>query len=44
VLEAKKVKLHNQVDFKSTVFLFLNKFLPKTIRDFILLSHMNIRV
>jgi len=43
VLEAKKVKLHNQVDIMSTFFLFLNRFLPKKIRDFVLLNHMDIR-
>lgn len=44
IMEAKKVKLHNQVDFMSTVFLLLNRVLPKKLRDVILLSHMNIRV
>jgi short-subunit dehydrogenase len=44
VLEADKVKLHNQVDFMSTFFLFLNRVLPKKLRDCVLLSHMNIRV
>ncbi|WDP89229.1 MAG: SDR family NAD(P)-dependent oxidoreductase [Desulfobacter sp.] len=43
VLKAKKPKLHNQVDFMSTFFLFLNKVLPGPIRDHILLSHMNIK-
>ena len=36
--------LHNQVDFMSTFFLFLNWLLPKKIRDAILLNHMDIKV
>ena len=35
--------LHNQVDFNSTFFLMLNRFLPKFMRDFILINYMNIR-
>ncbi|MFH1135843.1 MAG: SDR family oxidoreductase [Pseudomonadota bacterium] len=34
----------SQVDFMSSVFLILNRFLPRSIRDAILLSHMNIKV
>jgi len=37
-------KLHNQVDFMSTFFLFLNWILPKSLRDKILLNHMDIKV
>ena len=37
-------KLHNQVDFMSSFFLFLNWILPKGIRDMILLNHMDIKV
>jgi short-subunit dehydrogenase len=44
VLLAEKPKLHNQVDFMSTFFLFLNRVLPKKIRDSILLNHMDIKV
>ena len=44
VLLADKPKLHNQVDFMSSFFLFLNRILPKRIRDMILLNHMNIKV
>ena len=44
VLLADKPKLHNQVDFMSSFFLFLNWILPKRIRDMILLNHMNIKV
>lgn len=44
VIRKKKPKLHNQVDFMSTFFLFLNRFLPRSIRDAILLNHMNIKV
>lgn len=38
-----KPRLHNQVDFMSTVFLGLNKYLPRSIRDRILLNHMDIK-
>lgn len=34
----------NQVDFMSTVFLFLNRMLPAGIRDMILVNHMDIKV
>lgn len=44
VLKADTPRLHNQVDFMSTFFLFLNRNLPKTLRDKILLNHMDIRV
>ncbi len=44
VVRAKKPKMHNQVDFMSTFFLFLNRVLPAKIRDMILLNHMNIKV
>ncbi|MBU3918236.1 SDR family NAD(P)-dependent oxidoreductase [bacterium] len=44
VLRSKKPKMHNQVDFMSTFFLFLNRVLPAKIRDMILLNHMNIKV
>lgn len=44
VLEAKKPALHNQVDFMSTFFLALNRFLPRAVRDKILLNHMDIKV
>lgn len=43
VIRSPRVKLHNQVDFMSTFFLFLNKILPKFMRDMILLNHMNIK-
>jgi short-subunit dehydrogenase len=35
--------LHNQVDFNSTFFLVLNRFLPKFMKDFILINYMNIK-
>lgn len=44
IIELDKPKLHNQVDFMSTFFLFLNKFLPRAIRDAILVNHMDIKV
>ena len=43
VLKARKLKVHNQVDFMSTFFLFLNRVLPGPVRDQILLNHMNIK-
>ena len=44
VLRSERPKLHNTVDFMSSVFLFLNWILPKKIRDMILLNHMDIKV
>ncbi len=44
IVEAKKMKVFNQVDFMSTFFLFLNNFLPMRIRDAILVNHMHIKV
>jgi short-subunit dehydrogenase len=44
VLKSPTPKLHNQVDFMSSFFLFLNRILPKGIRDSILLNHMDIKV
>jgi len=44
VIQSPSPKLHNQVDFMSTFFLFLNRFLPKFMRDMILLNHMDIKV
>ncbi|MFH2128735.1 MAG: SDR family NAD(P)-dependent oxidoreductase [bacterium] len=44
VLKADNPKLHNQVDFMSTFFLFLNRNLPKRVRDMILLNHMDIKI
>jgi len=44
LIQSDKMKLHNQVDFMSTVFLLLNKYLPVSVRDAILLNHMNIKV
>ena len=43
VIKSKKPKLYNQVDPKSKVFLALNKVLPRSIRDEILLRQMDIR-
>ncbi len=44
VLKCEKPKMHNQVDFMSTFFLVLNRFLPRFLRDMILLNHMDIKV
>jgi short-subunit dehydrogenase len=44
VIGQEEPRLHNQVDFISTLFLALNRYLPQPIRDRILLKHMDIRV
>jgi short-subunit dehydrogenase len=44
VIRSDHPKLHNQVDFMSSFFLFLNRVLPKRLRDAILLNHMDIKV
>jgi short-subunit dehydrogenase len=44
VINAKNPKLFNQVDFKSRVFLSINKLLPQGMKDAILLRTMDIRV
>jgi short-subunit dehydrogenase len=44
IITQDKPRLHNQVDFMSTVFLGLNRYLPRSIRDKILLRHMDIEV
>lgn len=43
IIKSDKLCLHNQVDFMSSFFLFLNRILPVSVRDFILLNHMNIK-
>jgi short-subunit dehydrogenase len=43
VVTNNKPKFFNQIDFRSTFFLWLNKFLPMSMRDFILLNYMNIK-
>ena len=43
VVKARKPALNNQLEFKSTVFMQLNRLLPVTIRDAILLNHMDIK-
>ncbi len=44
VINAKNPKLFNQVDFKSRVFLGINKLLPQGMKDAILLRTMDIKV
>jgi short-subunit dehydrogenase len=44
VIEAKKPALFNQIDFMSSFFLWLNQFLPRSLRDAILVNHMHIKV
>jgi short-subunit dehydrogenase len=43
VIEARKPALFNQIDFMSSFFLWLNQFLPRWMRDAILVNHMNIK-
>jgi short-subunit dehydrogenase len=43
VVLSENPKFRNQVDFLSAFFLLLNKILPKSIRDIILLRHMDIK-
>ena len=44
VIKAKNPKLYNQFEFKSTLFMSLNRVLPRRMRDAILLRQMDIRV
>ena len=44
VVEAQKPSIFNQIDFMSSFFLFLNQFLPRSMRDAILVNHMHIKV
>ncbi len=44
VIEAQKPALFNQIDFMSSFFLWLNQFLPRSVRDAILVNHMHIKV
>jgi short-subunit dehydrogenase len=44
IIEAKKPALFNQIDFMSSFFLWLNQFLPRSLRDAILVNHMHIKV
>ncbi|MCC6747049.1 MAG: SDR family NAD(P)-dependent oxidoreductase [Deltaproteobacteria bacterium] len=44
VVKSPSPKLHNQIDFKSTFFIFLNRMLPTVARDAILLNFMDIKV
>jgi len=44
VIQAERPCLHNQIDFMSSFFMTLNKFLPTPLRDSILLSKMDIKV
>jgi short-subunit dehydrogenase len=44
IIESDNPSLHNQIDFKSRMFLTLNRFLPRSMRDQLLLRQMDIRV
>lgn len=43
VVRQARPAFHNQIDFMSSFFLFLNRFLPVRLRDAILLNHMDIK-
>lgn len=43
VVRQERPAFHNQLDFMSTFFLLLNRFLPVRLRDAILLNHMDIK-
>jgi short-subunit dehydrogenase len=44
VIKAKNPKLHNQFEFKSRLFMGLNRVLPRPMRDAILLRQMDIKM
>ncbi len=44
VLKSERPKLHNQIDFKSSFFMFLNRLLPTSVRDSILINYMDIKI
>jgi short-subunit dehydrogenase len=44
VVLADKPPFYNQIDFQSKLFLWLNQFLPRKLRDAILVNHMDIKV
>jgi short-subunit dehydrogenase len=44
VIQSRSPKLFNQIDFKSRMFLGLNRVLPQRVRDEILLRQMDIKV
>jgi NAD(P)-dependent dehydrogenase (short-subunit alcohol dehydrogenase family) len=44
VLKGDRLKMHNQIDFKSRFFMKLNRVLPTGLRDKILLAQMDIKV
>ncbi len=43
IIRAKSPKLYNRIDFKSTLFLSLNRVVPRRLRDEILLRQMDIK-
>jgi short-subunit dehydrogenase len=43
IIKAKGLKLHNRIDFTSSLFLSIDKFLPAAVRDGILLNQMDIK-
>lgn len=44
VIMSDKMPLFNQIDFQSKFFLCLNQFLPRGVRDAILVNHMDIKL
>ncbi len=43
IVKSEKPKLHNQLAFRDTFFMFLNKVLPVSVRDSILVNFMDIK-
>ena len=43
IVQSDNPKLFNQIDKASTFFLWLNRYLPRGLRDMILLNHMDIK-
>ncbi len=43
IIKGKGLKLHNRIDFTSSLFLSIDKFLPAAVRDSILLNQMDIK-
>ncbi len=44
ILKSDKPRLHNQMAFRDTFFMAINKFLPVSVRDSILVNFMDIKV
>ncbi len=44
IIESERPAIHNQIDAKSRLFMKLNRLLPTSLRDRVLLAHMDIKV